>query len=159
MNRSIVAMSVALAFTLSGCAAASDTTTPYVQNGTAVADDTEAVTPADTETEAPAAPEYTVAQEQAILSAQGYLDMGGTSRAGLIEQLSSKYGEGFKKADAKFAVNHIKVDWNKQAVQSAKGYLDMGGFSRASLIEQLSSNSGEKFTLAQAKYAVRHVGL
>jgi hypothetical protein len=107
----------------------------------------------------PTKPKYTVAQKQAIQSARGYLDMGGTSRAGLIDQLSSKYGEGFKTADARFAVNHIKVDWNAQAVESVKGYLDMGGFSRAGLIAQLSSKSGEKFTLAQAKYAVRRVGL
>ena len=108
---------------------------------------------------APAKPKYTVAEENAIESAQSYLDMQGFSRAGLIEQLTSKAGEGFHQADAVFAVNHIKVDWNKEAVEAAKSYLDMGGFSRASLIEQLSSKSGEQFTLAQARYAANHVGL
>jgi hypothetical protein len=101
----------------------------------------------------------TVAQEQAIESAQGYIEMSGFSRAGLIEQLSSSAGEGFKKADAVYAVNHINVDWNAEAVESAKGYLEMGGFSRSGLIEQLSSTAGEKFTLKQAKYAVKKVGL
>ncbi|HEY3530908.1 MAG TPA: Ltp family lipoprotein [Nocardioides sp.] len=106
------------------------------------------------------APSYTVAQENAIESAQSYLSMGsGFSRAGLIQQLSSKAGEGFKMADAVFAVNHIKVDWNKQAVMSAKSYLSMGGFSRASLIEQLTSSAGDQFTQAQAIYAANHVGL
>lgn len=109
----------------------------------------------------PAKPEkkYTVAQEQAIQAAQGYIDMGGFSRKGLIQQLTSKAGEGFRKADAVFAVNHIKVDWNEQAVISAKGYLDMGGFSRASLIQQLTSPAGEQFTRAQAVYAANKVGL
>jgi hypothetical protein len=112
-----------------------------------------------TKTHTHAAPKYTVAQQNAIESAQSYLDMSGFSRTGLIDQLSSKSGEGFKKSLAVFAVNHIKVNWNKEAVESAKSYLDMGGFSRASLIDQLSSNSGEQFTRAQATYAANHVGL
>ncbi len=105
-------------------------------------------------------PSYTVAQQQAIEAAQTYLSMGtGFSRAGLIQQLSSKYGDGFSVADATFAVDHIKVSWNQQAVESAKTYLQMGGFSRASLVQQLSSKYGDGFTLAQATYAANHVGL
>ena len=57
-------------------------------------------------------------------------------------------------ADAVFAVNHIKVDWNEQAVKSAREYLSNESFSRQGLIEQLSSSAGEGFTLAQAQYAV-----
>jgi hypothetical protein len=57
---------------------------------------------------APAAPAPTVAQEQALESAKSYLDMGGFSRAGLIDQLSSSAGEGFKMADARWAVNHTR---------------------------------------------------
>jgi Host cell surface-exposed lipoprotein len=110
---------------------------------------------------APAAPAPTVSQEQALESAQGYLDMGtGFSRAGLIDQLHSSAGEGFSKADAVWAVNHTHANWNHQAVLSAKGYLDMeSGFSRASLIDQLSSPYGEDFTVAQATYAANQVGL
>jgi hypothetical protein len=107
----------------------------------------------------PAKPKYTVAQQNAIEAAKAYLDMAGFSRAGLIKQLSSQYGEGYKKADAVFAVNHIKVDWNKEAVESAKSYLAMTSFSRAGLIQQLTSDYGEGFTLAQATYAANHVGL
>ena len=105
------------------------------------------------------APDYTTAQENAIESAQSYLDMSGFSRAGLIRQLTSKAGEGYKMADAVFAINHIKVDWNKEAVESAKSYLDMTSFSRAGLIQQLSSKAGDQFTVAQATYAANHVGL
>jgi len=105
------------------------------------------------------APHYTVSQQQAIGSAQDYLSYQAFSRKGLIEQLSSKYGEGFSRADATFAINHIKVDWNKEAVQSAKDYLSTQHFSRAGLIEQLSSSFGAGFTKAQAIYAVNHVGL
>jgi hypothetical protein len=108
--------------------------------------------------QAPAGPRYTFAQQNAIATAQDYLDMSGFSRAGLIQQLSSRFGEGFKKADAVFAVNHISVNWNTEAVQSAKSYLEMSGFSRSSLIQQLHSKAGEEFTLAQATYAANHVG-
>lgn len=104
-------------------------------------------------------PKYTVAQQNAIESAQSYLEMSPFSRAGLIEQLSSKAGDGFDRADAVFAVNHIKVNWYKEAVESAKSYLEMTSFSRAGLIEQLSSPAGDQYTLAQARYAVKHVGL
>ena len=101
----------------------------------------------------------TVAQQQAVESAKSYLTMGGFSRAGLIQQLSSSSGEGFAEGVAIFAVDHLQVNWNDQAVTSAKGYMSMGGFSRAGLIQQLSSSSGEGFTYAQAVYAANEVGL
>jgi hypothetical protein len=105
------------------------------------------------------APSFTTAQNAAMQSARSYLDMGtGFSRAGLISQLTSKYGESFKMADAVFAVNHIQPDWNQQAAESAKGYMKMGGYSRAGLISQLTSKYGEGFTPAQATYAAHSVG-
>ena len=42
------------------------------------------------------------------------------SRKGLIHQLSSDAGSGFSKADATFAVDHIKVNWNEQAAKAAQ---------------------------------------
>ena len=103
--------------------------------------------------------DFTVAQENAIDSAQSYLDMSGFSHDGLVEQLSSKYGDGYSVKDATVAVDALDVDWNAEAVQSAKSYLDMSGFSRAGLIQQLSSPSGDQFTKAQATYAADKVGL
>ena len=44
---------------------------------------------------------------QAVLSAKSYLDMGGFSRSGLIEQLTSQYGEQFTLAQATYAVNQV----------------------------------------------------
>ena len=102
-------------------------------------------------------PEMTMGQENALESAQSYVDMKGFSKTGLIQQLSSSAGEGFSKADATFAANHVGADWNKEAVESAQSYLDMKGFSRTGLIEQLSSSAGEGFTPAQARYAVSQV--
>jgi len=122
---------------------------------------TAASTPITPATSTPPASNMTVAQQQAVESAKNYLSMGkGFSRAGLIKQLSSSYGERFPKAVAIFAVDHLNVNWNEQAVESAKSYVSMGsGFSRAGLIQQLSSSYGEGFTYAQAVYAANKVGL
>jgi hypothetical protein len=102
----------------------------------------------------PAEPEMTSGQENALESAQDYLDMSGFSKQGIIQQLSSGAGEGFPKADAVFAANHVDVNWNDEAVESAQDYLDMSSFSKDGLIDQLSSSAGEGFTVAQAQYAV-----
>lgn len=104
-------------------------------------------------------PEMTVSQENAVQAAEGYLEMGGFSKKGLIGQLSSSSGEGFPKKDAKFAVRYLSPNWNKQAVKSAEGYMEMGGFSCQGLVEQLSSSAGEGFTSKQARYAAKKVGI
>jgi len=101
----------------------------------------------------------TAGQENAIASAEDYLDTMAFSRKGLIEQLSSEYGSGFSKADAKFAVNHIDVNWNVQAARAAKEYLETMPFSRSALIEQLESEYGSGFTHAQAVFGVNQTGL
>jgi len=173
MNK-IYAVPITVALAVGLLAGCSSTVTPKHASTTAATRNAASTPPPNISTETgvgnpttfppakpkPAAPKYTLAQEQARLAAKDYLAMdSGFSRAGLIEQLSSTAGEGFKKSDATFAVNSLKVDWNKQAVLSAKGYLSMGGFSRSSLIDQLTSQYGEGFTLAQATYAANHVGL
>lgn len=111
-------------------------------------------------TPTPAGPALTVSQQQAVIAANGYLRLGGGfSYQGLIDQLSSPYGNGFSVADATVAVNSLNADYNAQAVLAAKGYLSLGGFSHASLVEQLTSSYGNKFTVAQAEYAATQVGL
>lgn len=101
----------------------------------------------------------TVSQQNALRSAEEYLQTSAFSEAGLIEQLSSEAGSKYPHADAVFAVEHLHVDWNEQAVKAAKEYLSTSGFSCQGLIEQLSSEAGSKFTVAQAEYAANKVGL
>lgn len=96
--------------------------------------------------------------ENAIRSAEGYLRMTGFSRDGLIEQLSSPYGDGYSVSDATAAVDSLSVDWNAQAVRSAEQYLQMTGFSCSGLIEQLSSDFGSKYTVGQATYGAQQAG-
>ncbi len=85
--------------------------------------------------------------------------MKGFSKAGLIKQLSSEYGDGYPKKDAEFAVNHIDVDWNHQAYQAAMSYLQMKGFSHKGLVRQLESKYGDGFTHEQAEYGVTKASL
>ncbi len=106
-----------------------------------------------TEEPTPEEPQLTRAQENAIGTAQDYLDYDSFSRKGLIEQLEF---EGYSTKDATFAVVSLNVDWNEQAAKKAEDYLDYDNFSRSGLIEQLEF---EGFTTAQATYGVNQTGL
>ena len=104
----------------------------------------------------PTEPKMTRSQENAVESAQSYLESGAFSKKGLIEQLEY---EDYSTKDAEFAVNHLEendlVDWNAEAAESAQSYLDSGSFSRKGLIEQLKY---EGFTQKQAEYGVKQAG-
>jgi hypothetical protein len=102
---------------------------------------------------------FTASQQQAIESAQQYVDFSGFSKYGLMQQLTSDAGSGFTQSDAAFALKHITVDYNAEAVEAAQSYLDLTSFSRKGLINQLSSKAGSGFTLKQATYAADKVGL
>ncbi|GED41472.1 hypothetical protein HHA02_08010 [Cobetia marina] len=95
-------------------------------------------------------------QANAVRSAKQYLSIGGFSRSGLINQLSSDYGDGYSVADATAAVDSLDIDWYKQAVRSANQYLKLQGFSCKGLIQQLSSGAGDRYTDSQAAYGARH---
>ncbi len=97
-------------------------------------------------------------QKNAVRSAKQYISMTGFSRDGLIEQLSSEYGDGYEVADATVAVDSLNINWNEQAVKSAKNYLDMTGFSCNGLIDQLSSSAGDKYTTSEATYGAQQAG-
>jgi len=101
----------------------------------------------------------TVSQKNAVRSAKNYIRMMGFSRDGLILQLSSDAGDGYKTTDATIAVDSLNIDWNKQAIRSANKYLKMMGFSCKGLIEQLSSSAGDKYTASQAKYGAQQAGV
>lgn len=101
----------------------------------------------------------TPAQRSAVRSANAYLRMSGFSRQGLIDQLSSEYGDKFSVEDATVAVDNLSVDWNAQAARSAAAYLEMSGFSCQGLIDQLSSTHGDKYTVDQASYGATRAGI
>jgi hypothetical protein len=66
------------------------------------------------------------------------------------------YDEGFSKADATYAADHVRANWKGQAVEGAQGRIDTtDGYSPTSLIEHLTLEHG--FTKADAIYATFHV--
>jgi hypothetical protein len=98
-------------------------------------------------------------QQNAIRSAKSYLDLKGFSREGLIDQLSSDYGDRYSVADATFAVDSLNIDWDSQAARAAKSYLELKGLSCDGLIQQLSSSYGDKFTESQAAFGAKASGV
>lgn len=158
MRRPVVTIvaAVVAATALAGCGDLDESTdTPSSQAAT-----TEAETGKDKgaeATEAKAAkkdaPKATTSQQNAVKSAETYLDTTAFSKSGLVEQLKF---DGYSKADAKYAANHVDVDWNEQAAKSAETYLDTMGFSRSGLIEQLEFDG---YTKEQAKHGADAVGL
>ena len=106
-------------------------------------------------------PEMTIAQENAYESAKSYIDTMAFSKKGLMKQLTSEYGEGYEKKDARFAIKLLEkngeVNWKDEAVEAAQSYLDTQSFSKDGLYEQLVSDYGEGFTEKQARYAVDKV--
>ena len=101
----------------------------------------------------------TAAQRNAVRSANSYLQLSGFSRQGLIDQLSSEFGDSYSVGDATVAVNSLSTDWNAQAARSAVSYLELSGFSCRGLIDQLSSESGDKYTVEQATYGATQAGI
>ena len=100
-------------------------------------------------------------QEEAVASAQSYLEYSSFSRMGLIEQLSSEYGDGYTEEEATSAVDYLEqnglVDWDQEAIEAAQSYLKNLEFSHDGLIEQLTSEYGEYFTQEQAEQAVAYI--
>ena len=158
VTRSLLAIAAVATLAVTGCAVPESDGPSHAESVIAEAESSiKADAPKDENVKA--APNMSMAQEQAVSSALDYLEFSPFSKAGLIKQLSSKYADAFKRADAVYAVNHIKVDWMEQAARSAKDYLSHDSFSRTGLIQQLESEYGEGFTHAQAIYGVNQAGL
>lgn len=118
----------------------------------------ESVPPAaEAQEDAPAG--ATVSQAQALRTAKQYLAFQAFSYQGLIDQLSSEYGNQFSVEDATYAADNVGADWNEQAARAAEQYLQAQGFSRDGMIQQLSSEYGSKFTREQAEYGATQAGL
>lgn len=120
---------------------------------------TEEATEAPTETEAPdPTADYNMEEKNCYQAALNYLDLMGFSKKGLIEQLSSEYGDNYPQATAEKIVNDLEktgqVDWEKQAERSAQSYLDTMSFSKDELVEQLCSEYGDQYTREEAEKAV-----
>jgi hypothetical protein len=104
-------------------------------------------------------PKLTSGQKNALRAAENYLSFAPFSRNGMVQQLSSAAGDGYPKADAEYAADHVEVDYKEQAAKAAKNYLEMTPFSRSGMIQQLSSAAGDQYTKEQAEYGATKAGL
>ena len=99
--------------------------------------------------------------QDAYETALVYIDMMGFSRQGLIDQLTSEWGDGFSLEEATIAVDALEnngaVDWNEQAVKAAIDYAEKMNYSEATILEELESDYSGKFTHEQAAYAIEHI--
>lgn len=60
-----------------------------------------------------AKPKMTSGQENALAAAENYLSFAPFSRKGMIRQLSSDVADGYSKADATYAADHVDVDYKE----------------------------------------------
>lgn len=96
--------------------------------------------------------EATQGEQNALKSAQRYLDIMAFSHTGLIEQLEY---EGYSNSEATYGADNCGADWNEQAAKAAAQYLDIMPFSRSGLIDQLKYDG---FTSSQAEYGASQNG-
>ncbi|MGM0220023.1 Ltp family lipoprotein [Enterococcus sp. AZ126] len=79
------------------------------------------------------------------------------SKAGIYDQLTSELGEKFSPEAAQYAVDNMKVDWNKNALAKAKSYQEKMSMSPDAIRDQLISDHGEKFSPEEAEYAIQNL--
>lgn len=94
----------------------------------------------------------TLAQQNAVRSAESYLRFSAFSREGLIDQLVF---EDYSREDATYAIEKLNPDWFEQAALKAESYLEFSSFSRQGLIDQLLF---EGFSREEAVYGVEQNG-
>lgn len=91
-------------------------------------------------------------QKAALNKAKSYSNTMHMSKEGIFNQLTSEI-DGFKEADARYAVDHLKANYNKNALEKAKDYANTQNMSNDAIYNQLTS-SIEGFTEEQAQYAI-----
>lgn len=67
------------------------------------------------------------------------------------------YYSNYPTAVIKYAINHVKANWNKNALYAAKKYKKIVKMTNKQIYNQLISRHGDRFTKAQAKYAISHL--
>lgn len=95
----------------------------------------------------------------AYKKAELYYETMHMSKAGIYDQLTSEYGEGFDADAAQYAVDKLDAtaDWNDAALKKAEVYSETMSMSTSAIYDQLISEYGEKFTPEQAQYAIDHL--
>ena len=95
--------------------------------------------------------------KSALVKAESYAENMHMSKAAIYDQLVSEYGEQFSEDAARYAVNHIDVDWKANALAKAESYQTNFSMSPNAIYDQLISEYGEQFTPEEAQYAIDHL--
>lgn len=93
----------------------------------------------------------------ALIKAYSYSRHLHLSKLGILQQLTSQYGEKFSQPAAQYAIDNLHVDWNENALAKAKSYQRNLSMSPEGIRQQLTSQYGEKFTPEEANYAISHL--
>ncbi len=154
-TRRFLAVPVAL-LTVAAFGCSTEASDSEAKTATTVGDEqTAAAAPAPTTTTVPPATTTTAPEnpvlDNAIRSAESYKTFN-FSRQGLIDQLSSEFGDQYPVDVATQAVDSLGIDWMAEAVEAARDYLLYSGYSHAGLVDQLSSEYGDQFTPEEAEH-------
>ncbi|MBP3951139.1 Ltp family lipoprotein [Bacillus suaedae] len=95
--------------------------------------------------------------QNALRSAQNYVDIMPFSEKGLFEQLTSEYGDQYPDDAAQYAIENVEVDYNEEALEAAKTYQEISPMSDQQLLDQLASEYGDQYTKEQAQYALENL--
>ena len=102
-------------------------------------------------------PNISIEKQNALTNAKFYGEEMHMSKADIYDQLTSEYGGKFNEEDAQYAVDNIKIDYNKNALAQAKQYQKDMHMSKADIKDQLTSEYGGKFTESEAEYAIQNL--
>ena len=93
--------------------------------------------------------------KSALNKAEDYVITMNLSKAGVYDQLTSEYGEGFPAEAAQYAIDNLDdIDWKDIALKKAESYAESMDMSNSAIYDQLISDYGEKFTSEEAQYAI-----
>lgn len=95
-----------------------------------------------------------IEHKNALIKAEMYGKTMHMSKQKIYDQLTSEFGEKFPPEAAQYAIDNVKLDYNKLALEKAKTYQTQMAMSRDQIYEQLTSDAGEGFTPEEARYAI-----
>ncbi len=97
--------------------------------------------------------------QNALRKAEQYGNRMNMSKAGIYDQLTSEYGEGFGADAAQYAIDNADIDYKENAVKKAEQYGNRMNMSKTGIYDQLISEYGEQFTPEEAQYAIDNIDI
>lgn len=95
-----------------------------------------------------------VQRRNALKMANEYANVNHLSMAGTYMATKAYYSK-YPTAVIKYAINHVKANWNKNALYAAKKYKKIVKMTNKQIYNQLIN--GDRFNETEAKYAISHL--